>query len=151
MMTFLISKKRAFTLMEVLVVISVIVILTIITIPGYRAFQPNLQLRSVSREIASDLRYIQQLTITEQEEYCLKILSLEKKYQLVKCGQADPIKEKMMPDKIQAISATGFTNDEVRYNPYGAVSESGTITLENTKSETKNILVKPSGFIRIGN
>ena len=68
---------------------------------------------------------------------------------MVQCGEANPFKEKILPEEITTLTVAGFTNDEVRYNPYGAVKEAGTITLKNTKNDTKTILVKPSGFVEI--
>jgi len=63
---------KGFTLIEILVVIAILISLTLISIPFFNSFKPTLQLGSVTREIIADLRYIQQLTITEQVEYCLK-------------------------------------------------------------------------------
>ncbi len=139
-----------FTFIELLIAISVIGILAIVAIPGFRAFQPTLQLSGISRELISDLRYAQQITVTEQVEYCVVFFPIERKYQIIQCGGTQPIKEKILPGEIQTITISGFTNNEVRYNPYGAVREAGTITLENTKNITKTILVRPSGFVKIG-
>lgn len=127
----------------------ILAILALVTIPAIRGYQPNLQLVGSAREIVTDLRYIQQLSITEQVEYCLKIFSVEKKYQTKKCNDSQILKEKTLPDEIKNLSSTGFTDDQIKYNPYGAVSEAGTITLQNIKNETKNIQVKPSGFVEI--
>lgn len=141
--------KKSFTLIELLIIISVIGIITAVSIPAFRFFQPTLQLNSISREIVSDLRYAQQLTITEQTEYCLKFFLAEKKYQIIQCETAEVLKEKFLPDEIATLTVFGFTDDQVRYNPYGAVAEAGTTTLENSKGQIKNILVKPSGFVEI--
>ena len=138
-----------FTLIEILIVISVIVILVGISVPVFRRFQPGLQLSGAVRNLVTDIRYTQQLTVTEQVEYCLRFFPLEKKYQIIQCDQSQPLLEKFLPDKIKTLTLTGFTNDEVRFNPYGAVKKSGTITLENIQNETKNIEVRPSGFVRI--
>ena len=140
-------RKDSFTLTELLVIIGIIGILTLISIPAFRLFQPTLQLSSLSRELVSDLRYAQQLTLTEQIEYCIKFFPLEKKYQLLQCEETTPLKEKVLPEENTDLTVVGFTDNEVRYNPYGAVSEEGTITLKNSKNETKTILVKPSGFV----
>lgn len=140
---------KAFTLIELLIVIGLIGILFLITIPALRAFQPSLQLNGATRNVVSDLRWAQQLTVTEQVEYCLQFFPSEKKYQILQCGEATPIKEVFLPEKITTLSVSGFTNDEVRFNPYGAVKESGTISLENTKDKIKSIEVRPSGFVKI--
>jgi len=141
--------RNSFTLIELLIIISVIGIITIISIPAFRFFQPTLQLNSISREIISDLRYAQQLSITEQIEYCVRFFPIEKKYKIIQCETAEILKEKPLPNEITTLTVTGFTDNQVRYNPYGAVAEAGTTTLENSKGQIKNILVKPSGFVEM--
>lgn len=146
----ILKSSKGFTFIELLIAISVIGILTLISVPTFRTIQPTLQLSGVSRELISDLRYAQQITVTEQVEYCVLFFPTDKKYQIIRCGGTQPIKEKIFPDEIQTVTVSGFTNNEVRYNPYGAVKEAGTIILENTKNITKTILVRPSGFVKIG-
>lgn len=134
---------------ELLVVIFVIGLLAAGATPIFKNYQPNLQLRSAARDLISDLRYIQQLSITEQLEYCLKVFPAEKKYQIFQCGEAEIIEEKSFPDKIETVTIVGLTGNEIKYNPYGAVSEGGNIVLVNSKGETKTVLVKISGFVKV--
>jgi len=144
------QKLKGFTLAELLVIIGVIGILAFFTMPALRNFQSTMRLNGVSRELISDIRYAQQLAITEQLEYCVQFFPLEKRYQLIQCGGAVPIKESLLPEEIISLSVNDLTDNEIRYNPYGAVQEEGNIILENTKHETKTILVKISGFVKIG-
>jgi len=154
--------EKSFTLVEILITISILIILAAIGVYSFRNVQPGLQLSGVTRELVTDLRYTQQLTIAEQIEHCLCFFSLdgeyEKKYQIIRCGESDPqcgeqnptlVKEKLFPQEIKTLTISEFTNNAVEYNPYGAVKESGTITLTNIKDETKIIEVKPSGFVKI--
>ena len=141
--------KKGFTLNEILIVIALLGILSLITIPAFRNYRPSLQLGSTAREIVTDLRYIKQLTLTEQKEYCLKFFPEEKKYQLFECGETELLKEKVLPEEIKSLNVSGFTGNEVRYNPYGAVREAGTVILENTQNKTKTISVKASGFVTV--
>jgi len=134
--------------MEILVVISILGILFLISIPVFKSFQPTLQLNGVVRNLVSDLRYTQQLAVTEQFDYCLQFFSTEK-YQIIQCGGTQPVKEIFLPEEIiELIINPALSNNEIRYNPYGAVKESAAITLKNSKDKTKIVEVRPSGFVR---
>ncbi len=142
-------KSIGFTIIELAVVITIIVILIGISIAVFANFQPDLQLNGSARNLVTDLRYVQQLTVTEQIKYCLKFFLSEKKYQIIQCGSSEFLSEISLPDGIRSITTSGFTNDEIEFNPYGAVKESGSVVLENTNNKTKTIEIRPSGFVRI--
>ena len=141
-------KENSFTLIELLIVLAIIGILVGVSIPVYRQFQPTIQLNGAVRTLVTDLRYAQQIAVTEQINHCFQLFLTEKKYQIVQCGQTQPLLEVVLPNEIESLSAN-FTDDKVEFNPYGAVKESGTIILENTKNQTKTIEVRPSGFVKI--
>ena len=133
--------------MEVTVVLVIIGIMLAIVIPNLPAVKRRIQLNESVRELISDLRYVQQLTITEQQNYCLKIFSGEKKYQTLRCQEEIVIKEKFLPAEIISINATGFSDNKVEFNPYGAVKESGQIIFQ-AAGGLKTIDIKISGFVR---
>lgn len=143
------QNANAFSLIELLVTLAIISIIIGIAIPTFITLRPDIQLNESARDFITDLRYAQQMTITEQIEYCAKFFLLERKYQILQCDQsAVVVLEKNFPSEITDVSITGFSNNETRFNLYGAVKESGSIVLKNTKNNTKTIEVKPSGFIK---
>ncbi len=141
--------NKGFTLIEILIVIGIIIVLAGIGIPVFRSIQPSVQLNGAIRNLVSDLRYAQQLTVTEQVKYCLRFFPLEKRYQIIQCEEERSLSEVFLPDEIITLTTTGFIDNEIEFNPYGAVKKSGTITLENSKNRIKTIEVRPSGFIKI--
>ena len=144
------ENKNCFTLVEILVVLGIIGILSLIGIPAFKVFQPSLQLSGVMRDLATDLRYAEQLAITEQVEHGIIFLTGTGQYQIVRYGNPDEILEgKTLPQEVSFLSIAGLTGDKVVFNPYGAAKESGVITLVNTKNSTSGIDVRPSGFIKI--
>ncbi len=143
------KRINAFTLIEVVVVTSISLILIAIAIPIYLTFKPDVQLNAATKDFITDLRYIQQLSITKQVDHCAKLFLLERKYQLLQCGQEVILLEKTFPNEISQVNSSIFSNNEIRFNPYGAVRESGTVTLTNIANKIKNISIKPSGFIKI--
>lgn len=137
-------------MVEVLVVVAVIGITAITMSPVVKGYKSSLELNGSARELVSDLRYAQQLTIADQNEHSVVFYVLEKRYEIIKYGETNEIiKQVSLPDEIIDISITALTNDEIKYNPYGAVFEGGVISLENSKNNIKTIRVKPSGFVRI--
>lgn len=147
-----IKKIKGFTLIEVLVAIGIMAILAGIGIPAFNLYQPTIQLSGSTREIISNLRYAEQLAVAEQVEYGIRFATSTNQYQLVRFSSQEQILiTKTLPDKVSFQQVSGFTNDEVKYNPYGAVREEGSIVLVNTRNETKTILVRPSGFVKTSN
>jgi len=142
--------KNCFSLVEILVVLGIVGILSLIGIPAFKVYQPSLQLSGVVRDLATDLRYAEQLAITEQIEHGVIFLTETDQYQVVRYGDPDEILDlKTLPLEVSFQNISGFTDNEVVFNPYGAAKESGVITLINTKNSTSGIDVRPSGFIKI--
>jgi len=144
----------ALTLIETLVVISIIGILVSISVFSFRTYNPTLKLNGSIRNLTSDLRYAQQLAVAEQIEHSVYFIAAEKKYQIKKYGPTISIvKEVILPEEIIEITVSGLTiadsNKEAKYNPYGAVADSGIITLKNSKNNTKSVDIRPSGFVKI--
>lgn len=149
-----ISKNKGVTMTELVTVIAVIGILALVVIPAFRVYQHSLRLSGTVRNLIADLRYAQQLTVTEQVEHSVYFNLTEDKYEIKRYGGITTIiKEVEFPVEITEVSITGLTisgfEKEARYNPYGAVKDAGTITLKNTRNATTTIDVRPSGFVRI--
>jgi prepilin-type N-terminal cleavage/methylation domain-containing protein len=143
------KKEKGFTLIEILIAISFISIVFLMSLYSLKGLAPDMQLSGTAREFATDLRYIQQTSITEQVDYCIKIFIDLRKYQVIKCDESQLISEKVLPGYISSFSSTVFAGDKIEFNPYGAVKESGTVTFVNTNGKTKTVEVKPSGFVKI--
>ena len=145
--------QNSFTLMEALIVVAIIGVLALISFPVLRNFQPTLQLNGIVRELVSNLRFTQQLAVSEQVEYCFVLpddFPFNREYQIIQCGESQSFKQGLIPEEIIGLTIVpSLSNNEVRYNSYGAVKESAQITIENVQNKTKTINVRPSGFIRV--
>ena len=137
-------------LMSFLVSLGIIALMSAISIPYIKQYQPNLKLNANAKIITTDLRHAQQLTITEQITHKVVFFTDSDTYSIVKDTEpAEIIKTVNLDSEITFQTITGFTNDEVVFNYYGGVSQSGQINIININSKTKTINVKPSGYIQL--
>jgi len=141
-----------FTLIEIFVVLLIISIITGIFFGGLKILQPSIRLDGVVRDLATDLHYIQQLAVSEQFNYGISFLIDTNEYQILKyitSTTTQEISKKSLAPGISFYEIKDFTNNRVIFNPYGSVTEAGSIYLINDKQEVKIIRVRPSGFIKI--
>ncbi|MCD6270221.1 prepilin-type N-terminal cleavage/methylation domain-containing protein [bacterium] len=143
--------SKSFTLIEILVVVAIIAIIAGISFLAIVKIQPSLYLKSAVREIVNDMRWAQQSSITQQLNFGILFSTTSQSYKIVKYVTPTSTKELMHKSLRNGISfkeINGFTNNEVIYNPYGAVEEDGIISLSNINGKIITIQVRPSGFIR---
>ncbi|MFA6171871.1 MAG: GspH/FimT family pseudopilin [Patescibacteria group bacterium] len=147
------SRRRAFTVYEILIVIGIIVLLSAITIPYINKFQPNLKLNAAARGLTADLRYAQQLTITEQVLHLVSLDIASGSYSLLRVDAATTtVKSVDLPLSV-SFNAASTTVSQVRFNSYGGVVSGsvGQIFLTNTNSKNQLINIKPSGYVELSN
>ena len=141
---------RGFSLVQLLTVIAIIAIMATISIPALRQYGPNIKLKAAARQIVSDLRYAQQLTVSQQKIYYLEIDVAGRRYTLaLESDSTNPLKTTILPDGINFQTVSGFTGNRVVFNSYGAVSEAGQIILTNDQGNAYTINVKPSGYVQL--
>ena len=137
-------------LINLLVTLAIIGVLAAISIPLLKNYQPSLKLNLAIKNLTSDLRYIQQQTITEQKIHMIQFSTSTNSYDLLKFDTAtSTLKSVFLPTDISFDSISGFSDNIVKFNPYGAVYEYGSIILVNTSSTTKTINIKPSGYVEL--
>ena len=144
--------NNGFTLIEILVVISIISIITGVFFGGLKTLQPAMRLDGVARDLATDLHYIQQQAVSEQFNYGISFLIDTDEYQILKyitSTTTQEISKKSLAQGISFYEIKDFTDNNVIFNPYGSVTEAGSISLVNNKQKIKIINVRPSGFIKI--
>lgn len=144
-----IKTRRGFTLIEISVVSSIIALLALVTIPALLNYQKTSKLRNEARLLATNLRYAQQLAITEQNIYQLKLLPDSSSYQIINETSGAVIKTVQLLSEVRISEIDNLTSDIVKFNPTGAAAEVGYIYLANTKNQTSTIEIKPSGYVQV--
>lgn len=141
--------NRGVTLIEFLTVIFILIVLAGIGVPIWRNIQPTLELNGTTRELGTDLRYAQQLSITEQIIYGVRFNFDEDEYQIIQYQDENEnvIKLKALPTGINLEQEGSF--GEAKFTPYGSVVTSGQVRLVNSQNQIKTIDIRPSGFVKI--
>lgn len=136
--------------MNILVSIGIFALLSALTIPYLRKYQTGMKLNGVAKNLTSDLRLAQQLTITEQATHLVDMDMIANSYSLLKITPATTtIKTVTLPSDVRFDDISAALSDRVIFNSFGGVSQSGQITLANTEDTTSIINVKPSGYIEL--
>lgn len=143
--------KSGFSLIEILVVISVIGIISLIGLPVYKSITPNIALNSSIRDMTSDLRYAQQLAVTEQKTYSVTFNILNNSYYVFQADSGDIIRSRNINSQVKIDSITGLSSSTASFTVTGASIESGEIALTNMNNKTNTIEIKPSGYVKIRN
>lgn len=144
------NNQEGSLLMSTIVSISIIALLSMLSIPYLRQYQDNLKLNGVSRNFTADIRYAQQLTITEQLVYKIELDTTLHKYEIIKTGAAtSTIKSVSFPSEVRFHQVDAALNDEIIFNSFGGASESGQVILINNEEKTATINIKPSGYVQL--
>ena len=137
-------------LIDLLVVLGIIVLLSTMAIPYIRRYQPNLKLHGTARNLASDLRYAQQLAVTQQKVHVVYFDAANNQYLIQRLDTATTtVKTVNFDPDISYQQITGLDNNYVYYNFYGGVSQPGQITLKNNNNLTSLINIKASGYVEL--
>lgn len=143
-------KTKAITLVELLVSIGV-VMATIGMVATFIKFQqPNLELSSAAHDLKGALNEARQLALTTQESHGVKFLLANNSYE-IRRGNATPItlSTAILPVSVAYESIGAFTDNTVSFNAAGGAREAGTIILQNSLDQTKQIIISPSGYVHI--
>jgi len=144
--------KKGFTLIEIMVAVGIVMILSAISWAAIVSYQPAMVLSATARDLLSDLRLAQQYAVSEQVNYGIFVSTTTMQYRLDKFATTtQTIFLKNLPSGIIFCQTTNLVNRYVEFNPYGSVVSSGLICLSNPKGQTKDIDIKPSGFVKIKN
>lgn len=136
--------------MNLLVSIGVMALLITVSIPYLQKYQTNVKLDGTARDLTADLRYAQQLTVTEQIVHMIQFNLADDNYQILKIDTATTtIKTVEFPIEVSFQQITDLTGDQAVFNAYGAVKEAGTVILVNNNGKTATINIRPSGYIQL--
>lgn len=137
-------------LLDLVVSLGIIALISTISLPYFKKYQTNLKLNGAARELTTDLRYAQQLTIGQQAVHLLEMDLATDSYQILRSGVATTtVKAVTLDPAVSFQQITGLDSNRVVFNSYGGVSQAGQIILVNTNGITATINIKPSGYVEL--
>jgi len=138
-------------LIDLVVTVGIVVLLSTLAIPYIRRYQPNLKLHSTARNLASDLRYAQQLSVTQQKVHVIYFDIANERYllQRLETAATTTVKTVNFDPEVDYQQVTGLDDNYVYYNFYGGVSQAGQIILKNDNDQTSIINIKSSGYVEL--
>ena len=144
---FILLRKSAFTVLDLLTALALFGILAAIAIPNWAAQLPTYRLNSAARQIQSELHRVKSQAVAGNTDFRVVFLTPSLYRIEKKIGTYQPTGEnKVLPEGIVygKVSASNIS-----FTPRGT-STSDTIRLCNSRSEGKNVIVfGGTGRIRI--
>ncbi len=145
------SNQKAFTLVELIVLLAVIVTLLAIAIPSFQSIATNGNLKSATRDIASDVALLRERCMAENRMYRISLDVAGGTYTLQQCDAPGspcaawtPIQIKNFMGFASDINFDSATATDYSFQPRGIVT-GGTFALRNGRGSTGTITISASG------
>jgi type II secretory pathway pseudopilin PulG len=144
--------RRAFTFIELLVVVGLLVVLGGFITPTYQLILAQLQLNAAVDQVAEHIRLAQQKTVTEQSIYGVTFVSGSSAVPLFLYNPVDESKVTQgnldLPAYISITTVSFNSNTDVRFATSGAPNVSGSLILRDTiRGKDRLIEIRPSGTV----
>lgn len=143
------DNRRAFTLIEMLIVLAIIAMIMVISVPFTASFGKGLSIKTTARAIAGVMRVARSNAVTFRKNYSL-VFDVKKRQYWIE-DEAGQLYEKKynLPGPIGFLVKNSedsdpvtFENDRVTFNPSGSVAGSdGSVTLTDKQGDSRTIYV----------
>ncbi len=138
------GRSGAFTLLELVLTMAIIVLLALLVVPRLMSASPRLAAENEGIRLRADLAYAQQIAVNEA---CAHKVVIDAAHERVAIQRRDgesyaTATERTLGQGVN-IESTTFTGGAVVFNLLGEPSEGGTVVLRGTDGSTVTIEVKP--------
>ncbi|MFA5321048.1 MAG: prepilin-type N-terminal cleavage/methylation domain-containing protein [Smithella sp.] len=151
-----VKSARAFSLVELLIVITILSILGTIAVPNFAKYRGNANLKEAAREISGDIKLCKQRAVAENIEYRILLSVANNTYTIQK--ETSPSNwENVYPTKkiceddahIKIIGNPTFAGDKIIFYTRGTTS-AGTMEIQHEKMLSKiSIVTSLMGRVKI--
>lgn len=140
---------NGFTLTEMMVVISIILIMGAVSWPILTKIAPHYRLKGASRELIAAFRETQSLSVSTQYNHLIRFSINDSNYSIYRLdnGVENLVEIITLPKNIIFSNIT-FNPVQIIFTPSGSADNSGTIQMANNNGESININISISGQIK---
>ena len=150
------SAAKAFSLVELLIVIVILSILCTIAIPNFAKYRGNTNLKEAAQEISGDIQLCKQMAVAENVHYRIVLNIENNNYTIQKetspsnWTNVSSIKNIGKADtSIKIIEDPTFASDKIIFQPRGTTN-AGTLVIQHEKLLSKaSIVTSLMGRVRI--
>ncbi|HHY05173.1 MAG TPA: prepilin-type N-terminal cleavage/methylation domain-containing protein [Thermoanaerobacterales bacterium] len=138
--------KKGFTLIEIIVVISIFSVLSLVGLPSFKRTLAHHKLNIAAHQIAQHIRLAQQKALSEGTSYRIIFDLHNKDNYFIKKGNKG---QKIYLTKNIVLAWTNFDKDTLIFYMSGAPAQAGTIAIKNNKDKLYIIVSVATGRVRI--
>ena len=140
---------KGFTAFELLIGASIIILITLVSLPLLTNYKKTTTLRNEARLLATNLRLTQQLAVSEQVIYTLDLKYDPDSYEIINPTSGKIIRSVVLHSGIDFNQITALSTSTVQFNSAGGAIETGTIELINSLNQISTLEIKPSGYVQV--
>lgn len=144
-------KKKAFTLLELILVIALIGLLGAITVPFYQSMQITTQRKTLTSEIVSNLRQTKMKSVSAVDDQSWGMNIADNEIRVFR--GADFENRDQAYDEVLSVPPTitlGGSLNQIIFNKFsGLPNSSGTITVSDNSGQIQTISVSIQGIVDI--
>lgn len=161
--TYLLFYQAGFTMLEVMVIASIIAILAVLGGPSLAHMLPGIRLNNAAQNLVNDLQFARMRSITTSKEYRLHFDASTESYRIEEGSKSEGSswpgtlvdRERRLSDSSNLyyqkdIDINSVTQDPV-FNPKGFCSTASTIKIQNSDGSKKKITISLAGGVKVYN
>ena len=145
------TNAGGFSLLELMVVLSLVAILGGISVISQQAMRPALDLSMAARQVAIDLKVARMRAVTDNANYRVAFVDGGTTYQHQRKngdGYVDDGIPIALPRGIVIAECTA-TDNAISFRPRGHAATFGTVTIRNGKGDLRKVVVDIAGQVRV--